>query len=113
MPETVIGLFNQNQQAQETLPLLMGRGIDKTSIDLIDTIVSWLSLIDKLSRLGVADAQLRQCYVEGIGRGGTILAARTPDQRKADEAAEIMRTHGACDCASSTAAQGEGVARLA
>ena len=41
------------------------------------------------------------------------MSARAADEREADQAAILMREHGASNCASSTAAQqGEGVARL-
>ncbi|HEV2293077.1 MAG TPA: YsnF/AvaK domain-containing protein [Tepidisphaeraceae bacterium] len=119
MSETVIGLFPQDQQAQAIVPWLLSHGFQQNDIDLIcggDAArargAEGSDLIDKLSRLGVADAQLRQCYVDGIGSGGTLLAARAADEAKAEEAARIMRERGASNCASSTAAQGEGVARL-
>lgn len=115
MSETIIGMFDQDQQAQEIVPLLMSKGVQQGSIDLIRgrDQSSSSDLISRLSQLGVSDAQLRDCYIEGIGRGATLLAAHIPDQGDADQAARIMREHGASDCASSAAARGEGVARLA
>jgi uncharacterized protein (TIGR02271 family) len=90
--------------------------LEQNNIDVISgrdqVAASSSDLIDRLSRLGVADGQLRQCYVDGLSHGGTLVTARAPDERKADEAAKLMRQHGASNCASSTAAEGQGVARL-
>ena len=63
MPETIIGLFQQDQQAQEIIPLLVGQGFEQNNIDVISgrdqSAASGSDLIGRLSRLGVADMELR------------------------------------------------------
>jgi hypothetical protein len=103
MPETVIGLFPQSQQAEEVVPMLTNRGFGRADIDVIGGRGATLSgtgadLIDKLSRLGLADDGQKDDLVEAIGHGGTVIAARTPDQRRADQIEELMLEHGATKC---------------
>lgn len=102
MSETIIGLFNQSEQAQEVVPLLLGQGFNQSDIDLIGDQNAARSdgsdLTAMLSSFGVADAQ-QQCYVDGLRRGGILVAARTDDGSRADAAAALMREHGASDCA--------------
>jgi hypothetical protein len=103
MSETVIGLFPESQQAQEVVPMLTNRGFMRSDVDVVGGPGSSMSgsgpdLIDKLSQLGVADAAQAESFVEGVGRGGMLIAARTPDQRRADQITELMREHGATTC---------------
>jgi hypothetical protein len=103
MSETVIGLFPETQQAEEVVPMLANRGYGRSDVDVIGGRGSSLSgtgsdLIDKLSLLGVADGEQKETFVEGISRGGAVIAARTPDVRKADQLVELMRDHGATQC---------------
>ena len=102
MPETVIGLFPESREAEEFVPMLANRGYGRDEVDVIGghgwTLSSSGSdLIDKLSQLGVGEDE-KQAYVDGVSRGGTLIAARTPDERKADQVAELMREHGATHC---------------
>jgi hypothetical protein len=103
MPETVIGLFPQSQEAEEVVPMLTNRGFGSADINVIGGRGATLSgsggdLIDKLSGLGLADAQQKDDLIEAIGHGGTVIAARTPDQRRADQVEELMLEHGATKC---------------
>ena len=103
MSETVIGLFPESQQAQEVVPMLTNRGFGRSDVDLIGGRGASLSgsgpnLIDKLSQLGLADAAQAESFVETVGHGGAVIAARTPDDRRADQISELMRDHGATKC---------------
>ena len=89
MSETVIGLFPQSQQAEEVVPMLTNRGFGRADIDLIGGRGATMSgtgsdLTDKLSRLGLADGEQKEDLIEAIGHGAALIAARTPDQRRAD-----------------------------
>ena len=102
MAETVIGLFPQSREAEEVVPMLTNRGYGRSDVDLIGGRGAMMSgdhdLTEKLSRLGVADAAQCKSLVEAISHGGAIIAARTPDQRKADQIEELMLEHGATKC---------------
>jgi len=103
MAETVIGLFPQSREAEEVVPMLTNRGYGSSDVDLIGGRGAVMSgsdndLIDKLSRLGVADAEQCESLVEAISHGGAVIAARTPDQRRADQIEELMLEHGATKC---------------
>ena len=102
MPETVIGLFPDSHEAQEFVPMLTNRGYGREDVDVIGgqgwaTSENGSDLIDKLSQLGLADAE-RETYVDAVGHGGTIIAARAPDGRKAEQLVELMQEHGATRC---------------
>jgi hypothetical protein len=102
MAQTVIGLFPQSQEAEEFVPMLANRGYGRDEIDVIGG-RGWAmgadggDLESKLSHLGV-DGDERQAYVDGVSHGGTIIAAHLPDDRKADQIAELMQEHGATRC---------------
>ena len=103
MSETIIGFFPQNQQADEVVPMLTNRGYGRADIDVIGGHGASMTgtgsdLIDKLTRLGLADAEQHEDLVEALGHGGTLIAARTPDQRRADQIEELMLEHGATKC---------------
>ncbi|HEV2292487.1 MAG TPA: hypothetical protein VGR35_01445 [Tepidisphaeraceae bacterium] len=102
MPETVIGLFPESREAEEFVPMLANRGYGRDDVYVIGGRgwalgASGSDLVEKLSQFGV-DEDERQAYVDGVSHGGTIIAARTPDERKADQIAELMREHGAIRC---------------
>ena len=82
--------------------MLTNRGYGRDDVDVIGGRGAALSatgsdLVDKLSQLGLADTE-QEDYVDGIGRGGTVIAARTADERRADQLTELMREHGATHC---------------
>jgi len=102
MAQNVIGLFPQSQEAEEFVPMLANRGYGRDEVDVIGG-RGWAmgadgdDLESKLSQLGVG-ADERQAYVDGVSHGGTIIAARLPDERKAEQIAELMQEHGATRC---------------
>ena len=103
MSEIVIGLFPESREAEEVVPMLANRGLHRDDVDVIGGRTASLSgpgsdLLEKLSRLGVADAEQQQTFVEAVSHGGTVIAARTPNERKAEQIDELMRDHGATQC---------------
>ena len=103
MSETVIGLFPESEQAQEVVPMLANHGFGRADVDLIGGRGSSLSgsgsdLLDKLSRLGVDDADEQEWFLEGVGRGGMVVAARTPNEHQAEKIIDLMKEHGATHC---------------
>ena len=102
MPETVIGLFPESREAEEFVPMLANRGYGRDEVDVIGG-RGWAlgaegdDLEAKLSQLGVGEDE-KQAYVDGVSRGGTLIAARLPDERKANQIAELMLEHGATKC---------------
>jgi hypothetical protein len=102
MAQTVIGLFPQSQEAEEVVPMLANRGYGRDEVDVIGG-RGWAlgaegdDLEVKLSRFGV-EGEERQAYLDGVNHGGTIIAARLPDERKAEQITELMREHGATRC---------------
>lgn len=102
MIETVIGLFPEREQAKEVNSMLTNRGYSRRDVEVIDGSAlgdGGMDLVGKLSQLGLADEAQKETFVNGLSRGGQVLAARTPDERRADQVAEIMRDHGAMRCA--------------
>ena len=103
MPEIVIGLFPESREAEEVVPMLANRGYHSDDIDVIGGRGATLSgdgsdLPEKLARLGVADEQQKQSFVDAVSHGGMVIATRTPDPRKAEQVDELMRDHGATRC---------------
>ena len=101
--ETVIGLFPTSQEAEDVVPMLTNRGYGRADVDFIGGHGATLSgtggdLSEKLARLGIADADQQQSLIEGISAGGAVIAARTPDERKAGQVEELMIDHGATTC---------------
>jgi hypothetical protein len=103
MSETVIGLFPQGEQGEEVVPMLSNRGYGHRDVEKLGGRGAGLSssggdVIDKLADLGVCDVSQLETLVEGVNHGGLIIAARTPDQRKAQQIEELMLEHGATQC---------------
>ena len=103
MSETVIGLFPDSREAEEVVPMLANRGLGRDDVDVIGGRGATLSgtgsdLTDKLSRLGLADQAQQASFIEAIGHGGMVIAARTPNERKTEQIMEMMRDHGAKEC---------------
>ena len=102
MSETVIGLFPDSHEAQEFVPMLTNRGYGRDDVEVIGG-QGWslgatgADLTDKLSQLGLVDAE-QTAYVDAVNNGGTIIAARAPDGRKAEQLLELMQEHGATRC---------------
>lgn len=97
MAKSVIGFFDNTNQAESTVQDLIRGGFRREGIDTFtrEEADRGIDLMDRLSRLGVPgdDARL---YQEGLRQGGTLVALVTDDTR-ADQAANIMNTHGAKD----------------
>jgi stress response protein YsnF len=97
MAKSVIGYFDNMNEAQNTVQDLVRGGFRSEGIDTItrEEADRGIDLMDRLSRFGVPadDARL---YQEGIRQGGTLVALVTDDAH-ADRAADIMNTHGAKD----------------
>jgi len=107
MSETVIGLFPDNHEAQEFVPMLTNRGYGRDDVEIIGgqgwtTSETGSDLTDKLSQLGMADAE-QSAYMDALGNGGTLIAAKAPDGRKAEQLMELMQEHGATRCTHSPA----------
>lgn len=103
MSETIIGLFPESQQGEEVVPMLANRGYGRRDIETLGGRGASLSssgadLIDKLADLGVAEVAQLESMVEAVNHGGLIIAARTPDPRKAEQLEELMLEHGATHC---------------
>ncbi len=101
--ETVIGLFPQSEQGEEVVPMLANRGYGSRDVEKLGGRAGSLSasgadIIDKLAELGVSDVDQIEAMVEAVNHGGVIVAARTPDQRKATQLEELMLEHGATKC---------------
>jgi len=103
MPETVIGLFPQCQQGEEVVPMRANRGYNQRDVEKLGGLGAGLAssggdVIDKLADMGVVEVPQIESLVEGINHGGLIVAARTPDLRKAEQIEELMLEHGATQC---------------
>lgn len=103
MSETIIGLFPESQQGEEVVPMLANRGYGHRDVEKLGGKGASLSgnggdLVDKLADLGVAEVGQLEELVEAVNHGGLIVAARTPDPRKAEQVEELMREHGATQC---------------
>jgi hypothetical protein len=101
--ETVIGLFPQGDQGEEVVPMLANRGYGSRDVEKLGGRAGSLSasgadIIDKLADLGVCDVSQLETFVEAVNHGGVIVAARTPDHRKAEQLEELMLEHGATKC---------------
>jgi hypothetical protein len=102
MFETVIGLFPEREQAEEVNSMLTNRGYSRRDVEVIDGSAlgdGGMDLLGKLSELGLADEAQKEKFIDGMSRGGRVLAARAPDQRRAEQVVEIMEDHGAMQCA--------------
>jgi hypothetical protein len=107
MPETVIGLFPDIREAQEFVPMLTNRGYGRDDVEVLGgqgwtTSETGSDLTAKLSQFGLADAE-QSAYVDALGNGGMVIAARAPDGRKAEQLMELMQEHGATRCTHSPA----------
>jgi hypothetical protein len=103
LSETVIGIFPQSQLGEEVVPMLTNRGYGQHDVEKLGGPGASLSstgadLIDKLADLGLNDVTQIETLVETIHHGGLIIAARTPDHRKAEQLEELMLDHGATQC---------------
>ena len=103
MSETVIGLFPQSQQGEEVVPMLANRGYNQRDVEKLGALGAGLSsgggdVIDKLADMGVVEVAQVESLLEGINHGGLVIAARTPDVRKAEQIEELMLEHGATQC---------------
>ena len=103
MSETVIGVFPQSQEGEEVVPMLANRGYGQRDVEKLGGRGATLSgtgadLVDKLADLGVAEVSQLEDMVEAVSHGGLIIAARTPDHRRAEQLEELMRDHGATQC---------------
>jgi hypothetical protein len=103
MAETVIGLFPESQQGEDVVPMLANRGYGQRDLEKLggpgaSLKSTGVDLVDRLAELGVAEVAALESMVEAVNHGGVILAARTPDHRKAEQLEELMLEHGATQC---------------
>lgn len=103
MSETVIAVFPESREAEEVVPMLANRGYGQRDVEKLGGRGATLSvngsdLLDKLSDLGVAEVSQLESMVETISHGGVVIAARTADERKAEQIEELMMEHGATQC---------------
>ena len=104
MSETIIGLFPQSQEGEEVVPMLANRGYGSRDVEKLGgrgfggLSSSGTDLVDKLADLGVAEVSKLEELVEVVNHGGVIVAARTPDEKKARQLEELMLEHGATKC---------------
>ena len=104
MAETIIGLFPQSEEGEEVVPMLANRGYGQRDVEKLGgrhaggLSASGADLIDKLADLGVAEVAQLEAMVEAVNHGGVIVAARTPDPKKAGQVEELMLEHGAAQC---------------
>ena len=103
MSETVIGLFPESREAEEVVPMLANRGLGRADVECLGGRGASLSsngsdLLDKLADIGVAEVSELETMVEAVNHGGMIIAARTPDERRASQIEELMLEHGATRC---------------
>jgi hypothetical protein len=101
--ETIIGLFPDSQEGEALVPMLANRGYGQRDVNMLGGRGASLSaegadIIDKLADLGVAQVAQLESMVEAVGQGGLIVAARTPDPKKAEELEVLMLEHGATQC---------------
>ena len=102
MSETVIALFPESRHGEEVIDMLANRGLGSRDVEKLGgrTLASATGpdLIDKLADLGVCEVEQLESLVEAINHGALLLAARTPDDRKAAQIEDLMRDHGATQC---------------
>ncbi|HYD30601.1 MAG TPA: DUF2382 domain-containing protein, partial [Azospirillaceae bacterium] len=91
MPTTIIGLFDDADQAQK-LCQTFSRG-DIGARDIAQLNQDSGNIEDALSERGFEDYEI-QAYAEAIGEGGTVVIAQVEDD-KADQAIDLMHEHGA------------------
>jgi hypothetical protein len=83
--------------------MLANRGYNQRDVEKLGGLGAALSssgddVIDKLAAMGVLEVTQIESLVEGINHGGLIVAARTPNPRKAEQIEELMLEHGATQC---------------
>ena len=116
MAKIIVGLYDTFFEARRTVDDLQNAGIAREKISLVASEAAGRheagreggrveqrvaekghagAVADELKAAGIPkdDAEL---YAEGVRRGGSLVAASTPDE-KADEALEIMERHDAVD----------------
>jgi hypothetical protein len=101
--ETVIGLFPDSQQGEEIVPMLANRGYGQRDVEKLGGHRAAFNadgpdMIDKLADLGVDQVTQLESMVEVASAGGLIIAARSPDSKKAGQLETLMREHGATQC---------------
>jgi uncharacterized protein (TIGR02271 family) len=94
MSMTLIGLFDNADEAQSAVEDLVSAGLDRDTINIHSSTDAG-SVANSLSPLGVpgSDAQI---FTEGVRRGGTLLTARV-DDAMGERAQAILEHRGAVD----------------
>ena len=87
MSETVIGLFPDNHEAQEFVPMLTNRGYGRDDVEIIGgqgwtTSETGSDLTDKLSQLGMADAEQSPTWMRWATAGRSLPRRRQMDARR-------------------------------
>lgn len=99
MAMTVIGLMEEQVDAQSAAQELCDAGLDREAVTLLggnSREASRESVIDLLTDVGVRDEAI-QHYAEGVHRGGTLILVDADDDEAAYQVAAILREHGAVD----------------
>ena len=120
---TIVGMFDNRNQAMEAQRDLLARGFDADQVRITDETTGstshaagqehrgqehrgqehqgfWESVKDFFG-FGDEDED-RLTYEEGLRRGGTLLSVRCDDDSRIDTASDILRRHGAVDLDSRT-----------
>lgn len=90
MAMVIVGLLKDAHQARGLIRALDDAGFSGDDIDMKG------GLLAELTLRGVLENEAAT-YAEGVRRGGAVVCVRADDQQEADEAANLMREHGALD----------------
>jgi uncharacterized protein (TIGR02271 family) len=97
MAKTVIGLFDNDIEAQNVVTDLVNSGFRSEEVRSVAAAAQGESAPDlsPYPDLSIPEAEAHS-YAEGVRRGGTLVTVQAADD-KADLAAEILERHGAID----------------
>ena len=94
MAKTVIGLFENRNDAQAAQQELQSSGIGATNVVLIEGTAS--SLASRLGGAGIPQ-QDAAIYEQGVQRGNTLLVAQSLGDADAERAASILDRYNVVD----------------
>jgi hypothetical protein len=102
MAKTVLGIFENVDEAQQAADELVGVGFTRSEIRLISKQrgnsedLDAAGLSGALMNAGVPEDEAAQ-YTEGVRRGGTLVTVVAPDDQRASDAADVLSGYGAYD----------------
>jgi hypothetical protein len=110
MPRTVVGLFRNSNVVDDVVREIEVLGFARSEVGRIQepdtfeiTGVMSFPRLDfeadlgrKLKRIGTTETEAR-VYLEGLRKGGAVVFATDPDEKKVEAAADIMNRHCATD----------------